>query len=85
LTKQEFIAQIAYLFWWVKNKEQLTDEAIVEAVLCYGDEKEIKSLFNWLGINRVAEIFRKQLQQKRVNYPARTQHYFSLFFKKHVY
>jgi hypothetical protein len=84
MTKQDFITQIGYLFWWVKNKQHLSDEALVETVLCYGDEKEVKSLFNWLGIKQVAEIFKKQIQQKRVNYPARTQHYFSLYFKKHV-
>ena len=84
MTKQELINQIGYLFWWTTDKAQLSDEAIVEAVLCYGDEKELESLFAWLGMGRVAAIFRQQLQQQRVNYPARTKHYFSLFFNKHV-
>jgi hypothetical protein len=84
MTKHEIIEKIGYLFWWTANKEQLSEEAIVEAVLCYGDEKELESLFAWLGMDRVAAIFRQQLQHKRVNYPARTRHFFSLFFNKHV-
>ncbi len=84
MSKHEIIEKIGYLFWWTTNKAQLSDEAIVEAVLCYGDENELKSLFEWLGMRRVAEIFRQQLQQQRVNYPARTKHFFSLFFNKHV-
>ncbi len=84
MTKQEIIAQIGYLFWWVKDKQNLTDDAIVETVLCFGDEKEVKSLFDWLGVENVAEIFKRQILQKRVNYPTRTQHYFTLFFDKYV-
>lgn len=84
MTRQDVIEKTGYLFWWTTNKEQLSEEALVEAILCYGDEKEIEALFEWLGMNRVAEIFRQQMQQKRVNYPARTKHYFSLFFNKYV-
>ena len=84
MIKKDILNQCDYLFWWVKNKDKLSDEAIVETLLCYGDEEQVKSLFFWLGTKQVAEIFKKQIHQKRVNYPARTQHFFNLLFESYV-
>ena len=84
MTKKDILNQYGYLFWWVKKKDNLSDEAIVETLLCYGDEEQVKSLFNWLGINKVSEIFKKQTKQTRINYPERTQHFFTLLFEKYV-
>lgn len=82
--KDGIITQYGYLFWWVKEKDKLSEEAIVEAILHYGNESAIKDLFNWLGVMQVANIFRNQLKHSRVNYPARTQHFFTLYFDRHA-
>ena len=84
MTKKDILNQCGYLFWWVKDKDKLSDEAIVETLLCYGDEEQVKALFGWLGTKHVAEIFKKQTHQKRVNYPERTQHFFTLLFESYV-
>ncbi len=82
--KHNIIHHYGYLFWWVKEKDKLSKEAIVEAILHYGNESAIKDLFNWLGVTQVADIFRKQLKHSRVNYPTRTKHFFTLYFDRHA-
>ena len=84
MTKKDILTQYGYLFWWVKQKDKLSDEAIVETLLCFGDENQVKALFSWLGIKQVAEIFKKQIAQKRINYPERTRHFFTLLFESYV-
>ena len=84
MTKKDIISQYGYLFWWVKQKEALSDESVVETLLCFGNEEQVKALFDWLGIKHVAEIFKKQIQQKRMNYPERTRHFFTLLFESYV-
>ncbi len=73
-----------YLIWYTKNYEHLSNEAIVEAVLNYGDFDDVKKVFSILGIKRTANIFRKQINQKRKNYDQKIMNYFKLYFKKHA-
>ena len=74
------------LFWWVKpaEKENISVNALVEAVLNYGDEKSVKKLIYLLGIKKVANIFNKQIAGRRVNYHPRTINFFQLYFKRHA-
>lgn len=83
---KRFISENSSLFWWVKptEKENISINAIVEAILNYGDEKSVKKLFDLLGIKTVANIFKKQIAGRRVNYHPRTVHFFNLYFKRHA-
>ena len=67
-----------------EDKKNISLDALVEAILNYGNEKNIKKLFELVGIKKVAEIFRKQASRKRVNYHNRTVHYFNLYFQKNA-
>jgi len=82
----EFIKKRKHLIWWTKNWDGLDDEAIVEAVLNYGDWDDVQELFDILGIKRVAEIFREQTapERMRCNYRSDIKHYFNLYFNKHA-
>ncbi len=84
-TKQ-LIQENKHLFWWVpeNEKEDLSDESLVEAILSYGNVGSIKKLFDLFGIETVARIFREQISKKRVNYKPRTIHYFNLYFDEHA-
>lgn len=84
MNMQEFIESRPYLFWSTKSVDTLSPEAVVEAVLNYGDFEDVKQLLSLLGTSTVGEIFHKQLQQKRNNYEPRIAHYFSLYFAKHA-
>ena len=83
---KDFIKEYSSLFWYFPEdeKENISHEVLVEFILNYGDEKSVKRLFELLGINNVADIFRKQTNRPRINYHKRTAHFFNLYFNKHV-
>lgn len=84
MTIQNFIKKRPYLIWYTKNFENLSKEAIVEAVLNYGDWNDVKKLISSLGIKMVARIFKKQTKRKRVNYDSKIVNYFYLYFQKYA-
>ena len=81
----QFIQENSSLFWWIKPEEKMdiSINALVEAVLNYGNEKSVKKLFDLIGLQTVANIFHRQISGKRPNYYQRTKHFFQLYFKKH--
>lgn len=80
----EFIKKRPYLVWYTKNYDGLSKEAIIEATLNYGDWNDVKELIKILGIKKIAEIFRKQVSQKRNNYDNKIKNYFTLYFDRYV-
>ena len=82
----QFIQENSSLFWWIKPEEKMdiSINALVEAVLNYGNEKSVKKLFDLIGLQTVANIFHRQISGKRPNYHQRTKHFFQLYFKKHA-
>jgi len=84
MTIHDFIKKRPYLIWYTKNFDNLSPEAIVEAVLNYGDFDDIKKLTRILGIKKIASIFRKKSRQKRCNYFPEIKNYFQLYFNKYA-
>jgi len=82
----QIIRENRSLFWSVgeANLKHISVELAVETILSYGDEKSVKALLSALGTKKVAAIFFKQTSRKRCNYPPRTRHYFSLYFRKYA-
>lgn len=81
---QDLIKKKPYLVWYTKKYDALSDEAVVEAILNYGDFDDVKKLIKILGIKKVAAIFRKQIKNPRCNYDVKIKHYFSLYFKQYA-
>jgi hypothetical protein len=83
---KKYIERHHALFWYVRKdaRENLSSEAVVETLLKYGRIADIKELFDLIGMKQVAEIFKRQVSRKRINYPERTVHYFSRYFDKHA-
>lgn len=81
----ELVQEKPYLFWYVRDKECLSDEAIVEAILNRGDFDDFLKLIDLMGIKKVAEIFYRQTSLKRTNYSKKTENYFRLFFERHLH
>jgi len=83
---KEFIKENECLFWWIKEeeKENISIDFLVEAILNYGNEKNVKKLFKMVGIKRVAEIFYRQIFRKRNNYYPQTINFFKLYFNKNA-
>ncbi|MEO8230762.1 MAG: hypothetical protein ABI638_00650 [Ignavibacteriota bacterium] len=84
---KKFIKEHSYLWWWVPEdkKEFLSLDSIVEAILNYGYVKDIKKLFELVGIENVSEIFFKHIAGKRPNYSKKTINYFNIYFQKHAH
>ncbi|EKE21327.1 MAG: hypothetical protein ACD_7C00279G0003 [uncultured bacterium] len=82
----DFIKKRKYLIWYTKNWDGLSDEAIVEAVLNYGDWDDVQEMISILGIKRVASIFRAKTDPSlmRCNYRSDVKHYFKLYFQKYA-
>ena len=83
---EEFIRENSSLFWWIKPeaKMNISINALVEAVLNYGNEKSVKRLFDLVGIKTTADIFYRQISGKRSNYHRRTKNFFQKYFERHA-
>ena len=79
-----FVKKRPYLVWSTQNYDQLSDRAIVEAVLNYADIEDTKAMLKILGIKKAAAIFEEQIKQKRCNYRPEIKNYFQLYFKKYA-
>jgi len=84
MTAGDFVRKRKHLFWSTKNYDGLSNGAIVEGVLNYGDMNDVRELIELLGIQEVAKIFRQNTSRVRVNYDQKIVNYFSLFFKKYA-
>lgn len=80
----DLIGKKPYLFWYVRDIGILSEESIVEAILNRGDFDDFLRLREILGMEKMAEIFYKQVSMKRKNYSKKTENYFRLFFEKHL-
>ncbi len=86
MTLGAFIKQRPYLIWYTKNFDNLSPEAAVEAVLNYGNWDDVQGLIRILGMDKVAEIFRRKSKPDRFgrqNYRPEIIHYFKMYFDKY--
>lgn len=89
---KKFIRANRSLFWYIKEseKENISHEVLVEFILNYGNEKDVKKLFKLLGVKKVAEIFYKQTRKtdpiaaKRINYLPLVKNFFDLYFERNA-
>jgi len=74
------------LFWSVgdDNLDKLNETSVVEGFLNFGNESNVRELFNILGTNTVARIFYEHVNRPRHNYYAQPAHYFKLYFARHA-
>jgi hypothetical protein len=81
---EQLVKPRPYLWWWVSDKEKLSDKAIVEAVLTNGEMEEVELLFHLFGRQRVKEIFLSQINKARHNYRAQTVNFFLKVFSQNA-
>ena len=81
---RDIIRQKPYLIWYTKDYDALNEEAVVEAVLNYGDWDDVQQLIETLGMKRVAEIFETYASRSRTNYRDDIREYFHLYFQRHA-
>lgn len=86
---KEFIKAHSPLFWYIpeKDKEEITAELLVETILNYGSLEDVRQLFKIMGLQNVADIFMKTINEsdrKRGNYHELVLNYFTCFFNKYA-
>lgn len=84
MTIGDFVRKRKHLFWSTKNYDGLSEGAIVEGVLNYGDMNDTKELISLLGIQKVSKIFAEQTNRPRINYRPEIKNYFKLYFHKYA-
>jgi hypothetical protein len=74
----------SYLWWWVRDKENLSVETVVQGVLANGDIADVQKLFQLIGRDQVKRIFLKQISGHRHNYRPQTVNFFRKVFSSDV-
>ena len=83
----DFIAARKELVWYVKDPRALDEEAVVQAVLNYGNWRDVQELIRILGMEGAAQAFYRDIgvsARRRGNYYPDVLHYFDLYFKRHA-
>ncbi len=80
----DFVRKRKHLFWSTKNYDGLSNGAVVEGVLNYGDMNDVRELISLLGMQEVAKIFHENTNRPRVNYRPEVVNYFKLYFQKYA-
>jgi hypothetical protein len=86
---KDYIRQRSRLFWHSPEDkgETVSDDLLVEQVLNYGTMDDVRSLFQVLGIDKVAEIFLASIslsERRKNNYSPISINYFTLLFNRYV-
>lgn len=73
-----FINDHKIIFWSIpeNTRGNISLNLLVETILQYGDIPDIKRLFDLLTVEKVAEIFSRQITRRRCNYKPSTINYF---------
>ncbi|GHT00604.1 hypothetical protein FACS189421_12820 [Bacteroidia bacterium] len=83
---KDFIQQHQVLFWYSPGdkSETVNDELLVETIINYGTLNDIRDLFQIMGLQNVATIFRQMTGRKRLNIYPELRNYFDLYFNKYA-
>jgi hypothetical protein len=80
----DFARKKKHLFWSTKNYDGLSNGAVVESILNYGDMNDVRELIALLGIQEVARVFHENTNRARVNYRPEIVNYFQLYFQRYA-
>ncbi|MDR1089155.1 MAG: hypothetical protein LBL23_07810 [Coriobacteriales bacterium] len=86
---KDYIRQRSHLFWYSPEDkgETVSDSLLVEQVLNYGTMGDVKSLFQLMGVNKVAEVFFTSInlsERRKNNYSPVMVNYFTLLFDRYA-
>lgn len=86
MTRAEYIAQHASLFWYTPEakKNEISDSLLVETILNYGTMNDVKALFDLMGIEKVADVFFSAKGRQKLNYFPQIYNFFTLVFNRYV-
>ena len=87
LPVKNFIHEYSSLFWYTPEdqKDNISEELLVETIFNYGDMQAVKKLIDLLGFDRLSEIFNGLRGRKKLNYYPEIYNFFSILLKKHAH
>lgn len=80
----QIVKERPYLWCWVKDKENLSVESVVQGVLANGDMDDLLTLFQLVGREQAKQIFLRQISNPRHNYRKQTVNFFRKVFAQDV-
>ncbi len=83
---RQFIRKNSNLFWYIPEdkKQDISLGVLVETILNYGNRESIRKLFELIGIEKTAEVFKGQIKNERNNYFMPVRNFFELYFARHA-
>jgi hypothetical protein len=81
---KEILKRKPFLVWYVKDRDSLSPESVLESVLNYGDWRDFLEIKDAIGIEKTRLMFENLKNRKRVNLRPATINYFSLYFAKYA-
>jgi len=83
---KDYIEKHRQLFWYSPqdSRETVSDELLVETMINYGSLKDIRHLFEIMGLQNVATVFRQMTGRKKLNIYPELRHYFELYFDRYA-
>jgi hypothetical protein len=83
---KDYIRKHQELFWYSPDEKSdtVSDELLVETIINYGTLEDIRELFQAMGLENVAAIFRQMTGRKALNIYPELRNYFELYFNKYV-
>lgn len=83
---KQFIREHSNLFWYTpeNNKEDISNELLVETTLNYGNMDDVRQLISIMGMERISRIFLGLEGRKKLNYYPEIHNFFSLLFNQHA-
>lgn len=83
---KKFIREHSRYFWYTPEheKENISQELLLETILNYGDMNDVRELFKRMGIKNAAKVFFNVAGRKKMNYYPEIHHFFTLLFKRHA-
>lgn len=81
---KDFIREHEHLFWYtpIKEKENISDEMLLEYILNYADLPTIKEFFVLMGVQNIQTIFNNLKGRKKGNIYPEIHHLFSEYLKR---
>ena len=73
-----------YLTWYIKDKEALSEDSILEHIYNYGNWDDYMTAENALGIKSVRSIYERLKSKHRVNIRVKTINYFDNYYQKYA-
>ena len=86
MTREEFIAKNAHLFWYIKKEAipKIGNEVLVEFIFNYGTWQDVKELIKIIGFQELKKVYEGITDRKVGNYHPEIYNFLGLIIHKYA-